>query len=226
MANIIGTNLSEDVRMVAADDRLVVARDGAYSVGELTVHGSFEVGSGARADVRHLVNRGTVVNRGNLVARRIDNRPGAKFENRGAARIGSAHVENDNRGVIAVLGAGLLVLLATRNRPGATVRVVGGELSVDGILVIEHGAELAGRTGSVIEVRSGLYSAGLVLNGAGCTLGTALGVQVRVYAGGHLRNRGAIDNRGRIIVFGGEVRQLGTISGNAIEQDAATRLPY
>ncbi len=226
MANSIGTDLSEDLRMVAVADRLVVTGDAVYTVGTLTVAGSFEVGPGARAEVRDLVNAGTVVNRGRLIVRRLDNRTGARLENRGAARVGSAHLDNDNRGVVAVLGHGLLVLLATRNRPGATVRVVGSELSVDGILVVEPGAELTSRADAMIDVRSGIYSAGLILNGAGCTLRTELGVQVRVYAGGQLRNRGTIDNRGRIIGFGGEMQQRGTRSGNAIEQEAPTRLPY
>ncbi len=228
MASIIRTDLVEDSRVVTRGDRVVVGDEAAYTVDTLTVTGAFEVRPGARVDVGHLVNDGTVVNRGQMVARRLDNGREARFENRAAARIGSAHTENENHGVIASLAGGALVLLATRNRDGASIRSDGSRsvLRIDGVIVNEPGAEITSRSAATIEVGSGVYSAGLILNGRGCVLRTISGVQVRNYAGGVLRNRGAMVNRGRIIGFGGQVRLLGATSGHPIEHETETALPY
>ncbi len=226
MASIIRTNLDEDVRLVGPTDRLVVAADATYTVGTLTVHGALTVGARARIDIGQLVIGGAVVNRGHLLARRLENRRGARLKSSGTAVIGSAHVENDNHGLIAGRSRGLLSLFATRNQGGGAIRAVGSVLSIDGLLVNERGGEISSRSAATIEVASGVYSAGLILNGGGCTLRTASGMQVRNYVGGDLRNRGAIVNRGRIIDFGGRVSQIGTLSGHPIEYEAGAELEY
>lgn len=226
MATIISGDLTEDERTIEPGDRVDVAAGATYAVGTLTVDGAVHVGEDGKVRASRLVNAGTVANRGELSAGWLDNRPGARFENRGVAALGRAHSENDNRGVIAGLAHGVLVLLATRNHRGGSIRAVGSTLRLDGVVVNEPGAEMTSRTGATIDVASGLYSAGLILNGRGCVFRTRSGMQVRSYLGGELRNRGAIVNGGRIIDLGGPVRQLGTITGHPIEHETGTDLPY